>query len=185
MAASCGADAGYTVISETCLPSLAGRTTGRLTWVTSGCLATWSANWSSAWVSAWPELTVTSSSGPLKPGPNPEASRSNAWRVVVPTGSLPWSEEPSRREKKGRATRTMTTRATTAGRTGRSWTNTAHFGQKPLAAAPTTRGPLAARSFFWRRDSTRGPMKLRKAGSRVRAAIMVNDTPMAAETARP
>ena len=38
-----------------------------------------------------------------------------------------------------------------------------------------TLGPLAARSFFWRRLSTRGPMNPRKAGSRVRAAIMVNE----------
>ena len=50
---------------------------------------------------------------------------------------------------------------------------------------PTMRGPLAARSRFCFRLMTRGPMKLSRAGSRVRAAIMVNDTPMAAAMARP
>ena len=63
--------------------------------------------------------------------------------------------------------------------------NSAHLGQKPLDPAPTTRGPLTARLFFCFRLSTRGPMKPSRAGSRVRAAIMVKDTPMAAAMARP
>ena len=41
------------------------------------------------------------------------------------------------------------------------------------------------RRCFWCRLSTLGPMKPRKAGSRVRAASMVKATPMAAATARP
>ena len=100
-------------------------------------------------------------------------------------GSFPWSEEPSRREKKGMATIRTTSRATTAGTMGWRWMKSAHFGQKPLVPLPTTRGPLAARSRFCLRLSTRGPMNPRRAGSRVRAAIMVNDTPMAAAMAKP
>ena len=105
--------------------------------------------------------------------------------MVVPAGSLPWSDEPRRMEKKGMATRMMMMRATTAGMTGRRWTKSAHLGQKPLEPVPTTRGPLAARSFFCLRLRTRGPMNPSRAGSRVRAAIMVNSTPMEAATARP
>ena len=51
----------------------------------------------SAAASAGELVWATSSSGPLKPGPKPSASRSYACRVVVEAGSLPWSEEPSRR----------------------------------------------------------------------------------------
>ena len=62
----------------------------------------------------------TSSSGPLKPGPNPLANRSYAWRVVVRFGKLPSSEKPRRRSFTGMA-------STTAGREsccrapGRDW----------------------------------------------------------------
>ena len=83
------------------------------------------------------------------------------------------------------ATITTMRSATTAGRTGRSWTNAAHLGQKPLVPLPTTLGPLVARSFFCFLLSTRGPMNESSAGSRVSAAIIVNDTPMAAAMARP
>ena len=76
-------------------------------------------------------------------------------------------------------------RATMAGTIGCRWMKSAQRGQNPLVPEPTMRGPLAARSFFCFRLSTRGPMKLSMAGSRVRAAIMVNDTPMAAAMARP
>jgi len=76
-------------------------------------------------------------------------------------------------------------RAITAGRTGRLRMKSAHFGQKPLESAPTIRGPFSARLRRCFRLMTLGPMKERKAGSRVRAAIMVKATPMAAATARP
>ena len=79
----------------------------------------------------------------------------------------------------------MMTRPMIAGATGPDWMRSAHFGQKPFEPAPTTRGPLAARFFFCLRLSTRGPMKLSRAGSRVRAAIMVKDTPIAAAMASP
>jgi len=76
-------------------------------------------------------------------------------------------------------------RAMTAGMIGRARMKSAHFGQKPLEPAPTTRGPSMARLFFCFRLSTLGPMNPRRAGNRVRAAIMVNATPMEAATASP
>ena len=105
--------------------------------------------------------------------------------MVVPVGSLPWSDDPRRSEKNGSATSTTTTRATRAGTMGRAWTKPAHLGQNPLVPEPTILGPLVARSRFWRRLSTRGPMNERKAGRRVSAAIMVNSTPSDAAMARP
>ena len=106
--------------------------------------------------------------------------------MVVPTGSLPWSDEPRRSEKNGSATSTTTAKAATAGRIGRRWMNAAHRGQNPAVPEADHLGVRSQRgSFFWRRLRTRGPMKPRKAGSRVRAAIMVNATPMAAATASP
>ena len=105
--------------------------------------------------------------------------------MVVEVGSFPWSEMPRRIEKKGRAIRTTTTRATIAGRIGRLRMKSAHFGQNPLLPAPTIRGPLAARLRRCFLLMTRGPMNERNAGSRVSAASMVNDTPMAAAIARP
>ena len=68
---------------------------------------------------------------------------------------------------------------------GRLWMNAAHVGQKPFVPVPITLGPLAARSFFCFLLSTRGPMNPRKAGNRVRAANIVNSTPMAAAMANP
>ena len=86
---------------------------GGVPWSTPGCLATASTTFSSAGSGFW-GTTVTSSSGPVKPGPNPFVSMSNATRVGVPDGSVPWSAEPSWREKKGRAMATMMIRATPA-----------------------------------------------------------------------
>ena len=83
-----------------------------------------------------------------------------AGRVVALVG------EPSRSEKNGRAISTMTTQgARRPGATGRRWINPAHRGQKPLVPVPTIRGPLVASSRFWRRLSTWGPMKPRKAAA--------------------
>jgi hypothetical protein len=129
--------------------------------------------------------TVTSSRGPVKPGPNPLVSMSKATRVGVPDGSVPWSADPSCREKKGRAMATMMARAATADSTGCFCTRSAQLGQKPLLSAPTTRGPFSARFLFCLRLMTLGPMNPSIAGRRVRAATMVRATPMAAATARP
>ena len=51
---------------------------------------------------------AATSSGPLKPGPKPAASRSNACRVLVPGGSLPASLESSRSAKTGISRTSMT-----------------------------------------------------------------------------
>ncbi len=136
----------------------------------------------SCW-SGW--TTPTSINGPLKPGPKPLDSMSKATRVGVPAGSVPWSAEPSRSEKKGRAITTITTSATPADSHGLRCTRSAQFGQKPLLSAPTMRGPFSARFLFCLRLITFGPMKPSIAGSRVRAATMVSATPMAAATASP
>ena len=124
-------------------------------------------------------------SGPLKPGPKPLASRSKATRVGVPAGSVPWSAEPRRSEKNGRAMTTIRMSAPPAATHGYRWTRLAQFGQKPLLSAPTMRGPLSARFRFCLRLITLGPMKPSRAGSKVRAAIMVKATPIAAATAKP
>ena len=110
---------------------------------------------------------------------------SKATRVGVPAGSVPWSAEPSRSEKKGRAIATITSRAAPAESHGYFWTRSAQLGQKPLLSAPTTRGPFSARFLFCLRLITLGPMKPSMAGRRVSAATMVRATPMAAATARP
>ena len=124
-------------------------------------------------------------SGPLKPGPNPLASMSKAARVGVPAGSVPWSADPSRSEKKGRARNTITRSAAPADSHGMRCTWSAHLGQKPLLSAPTVRGPRSARFFFCFRLITLGPMKPSMAGRSVRAATMVRATPTAAATASP
>src|SRR4051794_16990938 len=45
--------------------------------------------------SAADSVSATTWNGPLKPGPNPCASRSYATLVVDDAGSFPWSDEPS------------------------------------------------------------------------------------------
>ena len=129
--------------------------------------------------------TAASCSGPLNPGPKPLDSMSKAIRVVLPAGSLPWSAEPSRKEKKGMARATMMIRAARAGRMGWLRTRSAQLGQKPLLSAPTMRGPFSARFAYCLRLITLGPMNPSMAGSSVRAAVMVKSTPMEAATARP
>ncbi len=124
-------------------------------------------------------------SGPLYPGPKPFDSMSKAVRVGVPAGSVPWSAEPSRSEKKGRARATMTMRAAPAASHGQRCTRSAQLGQKPVESAPTMRTPCSARCFFCLRLITFGPMNPSMAGSSVREAIMVSATPMAAARARP
>ncbi len=123
--------------------------------------------------------------GPLKPGPNPLDNMSKATRVGVPAGSVPWSAEPNRSEKKGRARMTMTRSAAPADSQGYARTRSAHLGQKPLLSAPTVRGPFSARFLFCFRLITLGPMKPSMAGRRVSAATIVRATPMAAATASP
>ena len=105
--------------------------------------------------------------------------------MVVPTGSLPWSDEPRRSEKKGSASRTMTISASRAERAGRRSIPSAQRGQKPLLSAPTMRGPFSARFRFCLRLITFGPMKPSMPGSNVSAEIIVRSTPMAAATASP
>ncbi len=124
-------------------------------------------------------------SGPVKPGPKPFDSRSKPIRVWLPAGSVPWSAEPSWSEKNGRARTTMTARAAPAVIHGRRCTRSAHLGQKPLLSAPTMRGPFWARFLFCLRLITLGPMKPSMAGRSVRAATMVQATPMAAARAKP
>ena len=52
--------------------------------------------------------SATSSNGPLKPGPKPCASRSNAWREVMLDGSFPASLESRRIPKTGISRTTIT-----------------------------------------------------------------------------
>ena len=87
-------------------------------------------------------VSATIWSGPLNPGPNPEASRSYEVRVVVPSGSLPWSDRPRRRLKNGAASRPMIARATAPHSTGRRSTIFDHRSQNPSLVAE--RCPSAA-----------------------------------------
>src|SRR5262249_1290190 len=94
--------------SEVCLAS--GDVVG-VTWITStpafggwaptlatpGTLASAGVRRSPALVAGGEWAWATPSSGPLKPGPKPSASRSYAWRDVLDAGSLLASDAPSLR----------------------------------------------------------------------------------------
>jgi hypothetical protein len=70
---------------------------------------------------SWFRVEETSSSGPLKPGPNFCATSWYAPRVVVPDGSLPKSGKPSFRPRAGAASASSTTTATIVAGHGRPW----------------------------------------------------------------
>ena len=116
----------------------------------------------------------------MKPGPNPCASRSYAWRVVWLAGSLPASLEASRRPSAGAANASITAVAATAVSAGRRCTWRTQRSQKPgfAPAASASALPRPARPI-------RGPAKLSNAGSSVSDAVSTSTTPIAAATAAP
>ena len=85
----------------------------------------------------------------------------------------------------GSASPITTMSAKTAGRMGRRWMKSAQRGQKPVVELPTTRGPFSLRFLRCFRLMTRGPMKPKRAGNSVKAAIIVHATPREAAMARP
>ena len=89
VAASCGAEVGYTENSTTADPSSAGIVVTGVTAATPGCVWIVVASWVIASACAGSVVWATTSSGPLNPGPNPWASRSYAVRVVLPIASFP------------------------------------------------------------------------------------------------
>jgi hypothetical protein len=133
--------------------------------------ACWSAG-AGVWATSW--------SGPLKPGPNPLASRSYACRVVVEDGLLPASEEPRRRENTGNVRTPMSTIATADSSPGRRWTTLAQRCHTP----PLLGVPAAVRRRS-RRLSVRIPRMPSRAGSRVIAASTVATTVVAEAMAMP
>ncbi len=128
-------------------------------------------------------ISPTSWSGPLKPGPNPVASRSYASRVVDPAGSLPWSPVPSRSENSGMVSSTITPMATVESVRGRCDTYADQRAQKPVACSSC--GPSAASLRRSRRLSTRMPNTPSIAGSSVIAESTVNNTMIADDTLIP
>lgn len=119
--------------------------------------------------------------GPLKPGPNPVARASNAWRVVVLGGSLPASVKASRIEKKGRISTIRQTSEARAATIGRRCTVRLHRYQNPRSEGSAA---------FWSRPgtcslSTARPAKPSMAGRSVTAASMTSTTAAMAPTASP
>ena len=141
VAASCGADVGYTLSSVTVVRPWVGSVTGMPTRATSGC-----------------DAIAAVSDGELARVGAPVAHDDHLQRPVVAgtealrehvvgdprrraDGSLPWSDEPSRIEKNGVATSTTMTSAPSAASSGRRDSKSAQRGQKPLVPVPTTLGP--------------------------------------------
>ena len=107
-------------------------------------------------------------------------------RVVVLVGSEPASAEPSRIVRNGIAMMRTSSVAVAPTRFGRRLTNAAQRVQNPV---PPVSGSAAAAdvpsALRWRRERTRGPMKLRIAGRIVSAAMTVHATAMLAAIATP
>ena len=108
-------------------------------------------------------------------------------RVVVLVGSEPASAEPRRIERNGIAMMRTSSVAVAPTRFGRRLTNAGPARPEPGAAGLRQRVGRGGRprALRWRRESTRGPMKLRIAGSSVSAAMTVHATAMLAATATP
>ena len=142
VASSCGALAGRASINAT-FPL--GDGTGGLTDARPSVFSSVSASCCTLGRSALPfGVFTTIWKVPLKPGPNPCASRSYALRVVVDSGSCPASEEPRRSDSAGTASASITISAATPSTTRCSCTNRAHFGQNPSSLGSL--GPCSASS---------------------------------------
>ena len=147
---------------------------GRLP-TTSAKAARWPADW----------MGATSSSGPLKPGPNPETRSSYARCVVVVVvvGSVPKSAIPSRSEDAGTARASMTASAGTPRLRRCVWTSSAHRAQRAEASGGF-KFP-AASTLRCLRVRVRCPRNPISAGSRVSAAVIGNKTAIDAAIAAP
>ena len=137
------------------------------------------------WLLAAPGLTVTSSNGPLKPGPKPLARQviglaGGGGRRIVALVGITEAEGEERQghqhdDYEGECCRQAGVALDQSGPTGPETGGT----------APNHPGTGGGQFALRLRLSTFGPMNPRKAGSKVRAASMVKATPMAAATARP
>ena len=74
---------------------------GGVTAATPGVASIAVVSWSSSCNAAGSSISTASSSGPLKPGPNPSESRSYARRRVSDVGAVPSSGNPSFIENSG------------------------------------------------------------------------------------
>src|SRR5262249_60593112 len=126
-----------------------------------------------AWVGFW---STTTSSGPLKPGPKPVASRSYAFRVVVCAGFVPASAAPSVVDSAGIASVSKTPRDASTAAFG--WPVTNRPKRTILLTSPAAGG--SSRMTKGRRPrSTRCPILARIAGSSVTAVQTATTTVIA------
>src|SRR5580704_13260611 len=169
-----------------------GETRGGVTATTFGVFATASLTAVCAASLFWLGSSVAISSGPLKPPPKPRASRSNAWRVFVPDGSLPASLLSRRRPNTGSRHRIIRPHERTASGHGRRWTVRLHSRQREWCGALscTTAAAVLARrrpngSRRVRGRTIRSPYFDSIAGSTVSDANIVASTANTEEIARP
>ena len=122
------------------------------------------------------EVGTTTVRGPFAPGPNSAATRSYAWRVVLPAGWLLASPGQVRRSSTGAASTSRAPRLTSAQTRGIAADAAA---QRAVSGSRVRSGRLRRTA----RGSSLRPPNRHSAGTRVRAAAATNTTAMA--VARP